>query len=72
MTNLTVKDMKKALENLDDDMVICGKGHFGETLQIDIEGVSSVIQDGNGKSWRDNHSIEALVLNCQEAGPDPD
>jgi voltage-gated potassium channel Kch len=72
MSHLTVKEMKEVIADLDDDTIICGSGHFGESLGIEIEGVKTVTLDGSGVRWQDNKKVEAFVLNCQDAGPDPD
>lgn len=72
MSHLTVKEMKEAIADLDDDMIISGSGHFGETLCIEIEGVKKLTLDGSGIRWQDNKKVDAFVLNCQDAGPDPD
>lgn len=31
MSHLTVKEMKEVIADLDDDTIICGSGHFGES-----------------------------------------
>ena len=72
MNHLTVKELRDALENLDDDTIVCGTGHFGETLQIQIEGVHNVTYDGGSITWRENKMVKAFVLQCEDAGPDPD
>ena len=72
MPHLTAKELREALQNVDDDTIVCGIGHFGETLRVEVEGVKDATLDDYKTSWRDQKQVKVLALHCQDAGPDPD
>lgn len=56
----TIKDLKKIIKDLPDDMLIGGTGHFGELLETyDI----NIREDNNTKSLR---------FEIESAGEEPD
>ena len=72
MSHLTAKELKELLKDVEDDTIVCGIGHFGETLQIEAEGLSKATLDDSKYTWRDNKKVDVFVLTCQDSGPDPD
>lgn len=70
---MTVGELKRMLENYDDELPVGGIGHFGEILEFEVEGV----QDAHNSNWRDDlHKgklpFKILEVNVQDAGPEPD
>ena len=72
---MTVKDLKKILSSLSDDMLIGRVGHFGEYLAMDKFDtyISNAYITPNG-SWRQDCREDIKILNLQtpNLGPDPD
>lgn len=63
----TIKDLKKAIEHLDDDMVIGTSGHFGEFLEcywFNVEKVRKTINN------LEEETIFAISM--ESAGEEPD
>lgn len=63
----TIKDLKKAIEHLDDDMVIGASGHFGEFLECYWFNVQKV-----SKSRSDSKKETIFAISMQDAGEEPD
>jgi len=72
MAHLTAKELREALTGVDDDTIVCGIGHFGETLRVEVEGLKQATLDDYNTSWRNNKQVNVLALYYQDAGPDPD
>ena len=72
MSHLRAKELKELLKDVDDDTIVCGIGHFGETLRIEVEGLTDATLDDYGTYWRENKPVKVFSLYCQDAGPDPD
>lgn len=72
MKHLTAKELREALKNVDDDTIVCGVGHFGETLYIEPEGLQSAVLNDSKTRWQDGKKVNVFVLNCEDMGPDPE
>ena len=72
MPHLTAKELREALQNVGDDTIVCGIGHFGETLYIEVEGLQNAVLNDDKNRWQNNKKVDVFVLNCEDMGPDPD
>lgn len=61
---LTVQELRELIEDLPDDMEVCGCGYFGEPLEIYRAAVGPV-------SHREDEQ-RALVIDMENAGEEPD
>lgn len=72
MPHLTAKELREALQNVGDDTIVCGIGHFGETLYIEVEGLQNAVLNDDKNRLQNNKKVDVFVLNCEDMGPDPD
>jgi len=72
----TVKDLKKMLEKIPDDLPIGRAGHFGEFCEMDKYDFSVVKASKVPvrKGWRDmdQEKIDVFQVISPDIGPDPD
>ncbi|ASV44238.1 hypothetical protein PBI_SCTP2_223 [Salicola phage SCTP-2] len=70
----TVDELKKALEQYDDDLPVGGVGHFNELLEFDIQGLRYAYTNDwkQHLKGKDTKSFKILELYIEDAGPDPD
>ena len=64
---MNVRELKKLLIGLDDDMLVCGIGYFGEALEIYEGTVRKVYEDGTFRQ-----RVIALVLTLEYSVEEPD
>lgn len=60
---MNVKELKEKLQDLPDDLLVCGVGHFGEPLEIYSTRVRKV------ETRRGNKSLDAFVIDMENKGP---
>lgn len=77
MSKLTVKDLKKILQDLPDDMLVGKIGHFGEFREMEKYdfAVSQAALIPKGGYWRDadfDHLTQVLSISTPDIGPTPD
>ena len=75
--SLTVKQLKKILEEYPDDALVGRVGHFGEALlcdEVDIHGIRLRDAYAYAHTWRDmtRMDIKILCIPMPDPGPDPD
>ena len=66
----TIKDLKRIIENLPDDMKIGGSGHFGEFLSCLEMRVESVYKTRNTFN-KISEKEDILLINIESAGEEP-
>ncbi len=63
---MNVKEMRKAIKDLPDDMLVCGVGHYGEPLEVCRPVVLPV-------RWPEaQNRFQALTIEMEDAGEEPD
>jgi len=72
MKHLTVGKLKELIEDVDDDTIVAGIGHFGETLNIEPVGLQGAVLNDSKTRWQDGKKVTVFVLNCEDMGPDPE
>lgn len=65
---MTVKELKKALEGVDDDLLVGDSGHFGEYLPVLEVGVMEVYKE-EGRGY---DKITIFKVHIEGAGEEPD
>ncbi len=76
-TNMTVDDLRAAMAELPGDMLVGNVGHFGEILELgksDFHVGKAVPVHPFTQNRKDRHvdPVDILVLEIEDAGPDPD
>lgn len=66
----TIKDLKKIIENLPDNMLIGSSGHYGEYLECYNISINKVNKDLFNN--RAANTIEILNIEIESPGPEPD
>jgi hypothetical protein len=64
---MTVKELKEKLENLPDEMIVGGSGHFGEYLECYDAEVRQVFESPSEFTTR-----EIFCISLENAGNEPD
>lgn len=64
---MRIKDLRRVIVDLDDNLLIGGKGHFGEMLDIPHCSVGEVRVD----SWRPE-TVLALIIYMDNPGEEPE
>lgn len=67
----TIRDLRKAIEELPDDMEVVGSGHYGErrtTYSIQV----GVVDEQRCSSLRASKKMEALIIEIEDCGEEPD
>lgn len=65
---MTVKELKRIVQGLPDDLPVCGVGHYGEQLKIwDVAPQEVYIN-----SYNASKKISALVVSMEDRGEEPD
>lgn len=65
---MNIKQIKEKIKDLPDDMLVCGRGHYGEILPIFFVHVTEV---GEGH-FGEGKKCQACVISIEDAGPEPD
>lgn len=65
---MLIKDVKDIIKDLPDDMVFCGKGHYGNMLQV-YSLTKGTVAEGY---FAEGKKHKALIVNMEDAGPEPD
>lgn len=63
---MTVQQLRDILDQHDGDTTVCGAGHFGEMLGLSIYERKVSVDE------RSPIDTKALVINIEDAGPEPD
>lgn len=65
---MNIGEVKERIKNLPDNMLFCGKGHYGEILQI-YDVYQTLVREGD---FAQGKKHKAMVVSMQDAGPEPD
>ena len=63
---MNIKQLKKKIKNLPDEMEIGSRGHFGDLLEVESGGVEEITATKNGNPEK------AFIFEIEERGPEPD
>jgi len=66
---MTIKDLKEAIKDLPDDMLVGNTGHFGEYLECWSVGTKKTY---NRRRYKDDVYFDILEISIESAGDEPD
>lgn len=69
---MIIKELKKIIKDLPDDMEVGGIGHFNELLVVLGTKVTKVDKDYPFHGENKNSEIDIFCIDLQCKGPDPD
>ena len=69
---MIVKELKKIIKNLPDDMEVGGRGHFNEFLEILSVEVTKIDKDSPFYGVNKTSEVDILYIDIEDMGPDPE